>query len=540
MLAEEERIDTLLYERLFGKFAGESHVELVTGKFRELALEAGSDVEVIFPPEKIQLTISDQPSPVRIHTMIFRGTARYEKVEDLLSMIDVYGFSPVRLESFEVEAESSETVRFAMRLQIPFYDYHFEIPELDISRLGLVEYVRKKATFRRSLVEQLDDLTSAKNISAVSRALAIFDDQTRSGAVRLVRARFDGELLLEGVSVGAAARASVLNGAEAAGLDVQEASWAPRGVCRSFSLLTRLRPIEREQELTIENGPFEPDADCNQERQTEAVQVELVGAGSGEVLLDLELEDVEVADIFFVLNDLTGESFVVGPDVEGRADVRLKGATLEESLDAIEDLGIVARDGPIRLIHSAGAADRDLVETQEVVGEAVGFFLHDVDVQGVLCTFQELVGLDILAAPGIDPHLSVFVTDQPWDLTILSVLEAAGLDYAIDGSTVYVGYVEEGEPQWRERATDVCENFFGSSTLTDTPMNLRDLEAEELQLLGTARAGDGWRAYVYMPWRKIVRVNAGDELFGGRIGSVHADGISVESNGSVVEISLPR
>src|SRR5262249_23975446 len=130
---------------------------------------------------------------------------------------------------------------------------------------------------------------------------------------------------------------------------------ARQGACHRFEVKGRSPVAGTEAELPLPTeDPFDQDdTPCRVERDP-ARPIVMKGPApkaQGQGTLSLRLRDVDVADVFRVLNVLTGQAFVVDGDVTGRASMDLSRLSLEDVLAAAERAGLdISEPAPIRRI----------------------------------------------------------------------------------------------------------------------------------------------------------------------------------------------
>ena len=132
---------------------------------------------------------------------------------------------------------------------------------------------------------------------------------------------------------------------------------ARRGACHIFEARGVSPVVGPDAELPLPTeDPFEQDPEaCVVDRDLPGLRKLRAGKPNGAGALTLRLRDVDLADVFGILHEATGQGFVVSGDVRGRVSVDFQKIGLEEALDALAPTGIgVGAPGPIRLVRKSG------------------------------------------------------------------------------------------------------------------------------------------------------------------------------------------
>ncbi|MGH9458099.1 MAG: M56 family metallopeptidase [Thermoanaerobaculia bacterium] len=83
-------------------------------------------------------------------------------------------------------------------------------------------------------------------------------------------------------------------------------------------------------------------------------------------------------------------------------------------------------------------SDAPSSEAPEYTGQPMTLRLTDAHIRDVLATFATLTGLTIEVAPEVDRKVSVNWQNVPWDQALAELLEDNGLQYRLEGSTMFV------------------------------------------------------------------------------------------------------
>ena len=271
--------------------------------------------------------------------------------------------------------------------------------------------------------------------------------------------------------------------------------------------------------------PFEQDPEaCVADRDLPGLRKLRAGKPNGVGALTLRLRDVDLADVFGILHEATGQGFVVGGDVRGRVSVDFQKIGLEEALDALAPTGIgVGAPGPIRLVRKSSGAKT--LQPAAAGSPSVSFKLKRADVRQLLTLMTEIDPLYASLGPqGALGEVSVWVSRGELDLVRAAVLAVTGLEerYEEDGRTI----VRTSGP---EEAFVPVETEAPGGRLVLTPS---DLTLIEFELAGVAAWGDTWWALAYSPMGALFSYRVGDSFSDAVVKSVAATDVLLQSGDS--------
>lgn len=368
------------------------------------------------------------------------------------------------------------------------------------------------SSFQEKLAQSRTLLEAVRRVRANNRlgdAAALLDAFPREASLRLTGADLGAALRLEGVSIGAASRATLVGKLKEAGFSVSRVQLPPTGACRPFALTAvyGTRPTE------IVDDPAMQSPLCRVEAVPNAGRIAARGTNGP---LTLRLRDIEYVDLFQVLNELTGESFVVDPAVKGRVDVELENATFDEAFAAMN--GLVIGPGPLHIVSLTKKPE----QTQTYEGEPISMMVTGAHLPGILCLFEEVTGLKMMAGPGAGARVTAYAHDVPWDRLMETMLATAGLEYTIDGTTVFTGS--------REGAVRACEypDDSTSGALTNIGLTVEQLGRTDVGVLGVVKHEGKWKAYLHGPRHRLWLVEPGQKLFDATVRSVGPEGVTFE------------
>jgi hypothetical protein len=466
----------------------------------------------------------------------------------------------IELESLQLDARPDHALRFAARLGFPV---ETGWPESEATprpapvrprgtgggasdARGLLEqslaaqqrfYEEQREAARARLrriqaeIATIGEMIARKPAWALA-VLAAFGKRTEDSPVALRRARFGPEVVIEGVAVGAVARAGLSPAFERAGLVVTRADIASTGDCRAFTLTGRRRPEEDAADVAApmdtERGRFDDriDAACA------AAPAPMVGRVSARGIngdLDLRLRGADLGDVFRVLHELTPASFIVDADVRGRVDVDLEHATLDQALAAIAEAGVTVGAGRLRRVSRTGTARPPVSPSPKYTGDTISLSFKRGALGDVLRLFQDIAERPAWTSPVVNGYVHVYCRDIPWDEALHAIAVSNGLQAVIESKRLFVGPPAMARAPWSSGAVEVRQ-----ATTTDVdPLwrgihTLVALEPEDLTLVGLARQDGQWTALAYGPDRRLWSFAAGAQLYISRVQAVGADGVTFE------------
>lgn len=449
------------------------------------------------------------PSGMRLHWLDVTGRGRLGEIAFFLELAGIRNSRFADLESLRVDSDGDGPARFAARFALPVYG---EVPIPPPPSVRTIEAaLRQRVDFLRSLNDLMESWRRRMEEGRLARAGTLLSALGDERAVRLTEVRVGGDFSVEGFVVGPAARIGLQQKLAAAGVEAARLQMPASGACRPFRAGDPRPFAERTVAL------------CTAESQPHNGTIAVRGkAGDGG--LSISLRDIDLADFFFVLHDLTGESFVVDHDVRGRVDVAVQGASLDEVLAAVRSLGLTVSGGPLRRVSRPGAPP---IPSKTYAGEPTSFVMQDADLRGLLCVFEKATGLFIDVSPALSGRVSLYTRELPWDQALDAVIAGTGNRYAIDGHRLFVGSEAALNARKKEPGENACESLGKMpSPPSDVRLQLKELASSDVTVAGSARGRDGWRGYVYGAWRQLHAVEANAPLFDATVASVGAAGLT--------------
>jgi hypothetical protein len=565
---------------------------------RGLAAQAGlSPVELRLGPASQPVAYPDgRRSPVEVRPLEISGRDLYQTVDRYL---DRLSSSPrlFELQALSLKAAPDDTVAFTIRLGLPYCtdpcsghvegEATFQDATLDklAARRKALEDERRAAVVRgnpqahpdvqkaalqeqRTLVERgfyleqavllrratlgrqqfldlLVDLDARYKASRrIVAALERLTWNARSSAFALTEVRFDGQAVLQGLSLGAGAQQALKPALDAAGFAVASVKTSPAGECQAFTATAQLKPGEIPGEVFLGNGLFDDQAPglCSAPKPATVTRIEATGSNGG---VSFRLRGVAAADVVRTLHETTGQGFVVDPDVNARMSADVQNATPEDVLAALAKSGLAVGTGDLRRV-SRTARPATTPKAPPYTGQPISVSFTRGDLRDILCLFKTITGTPVWAPGDLEAKVTVFARDVPWD----QVLDAAAASLGL----VFVNEPEKEraflgpEPVARNPEHPGAEEPCGPGPagkrptrmqqLRDQPAEAKSLSVSDLKLVGLAQIDGAWYGYAYAYSSLLVSLGPGTELLDGKVTSVDSTSVSLKSAKGVTRLSL--
>lgn len=548
-MAQMKEIDEKSYEHLIHlpdsfDFAGqEAVIRQVAAKFDEIGESHDFDKIEIKPVAGTdRLRLADgRPSPIEISRLDISGRAPFGSVHALLSWLQIRTWRFAELDSLQLRAEEDGTVRFDVRLAYPNITEWPEDQEEQRATRSPDDMLTRMVDKRRLLLELLEDLSARSHFARLVDALAVFGVAIEEKALGLTEVRYDGVAVIRGFALGSSALDGLRPALEKAGFLVQDVKTSPLGSCQAFTVTSEVKPAEPSEEFAMANGLFEPRTAAFCERAAAAgSRVTARGTAPAGQALTLHLRDLEMVDLFIVLNELTSASFLMDHDVEGRISLDVESATLDEVLAALGSAGVAVSPGPVRQVTRAGKPPAAAAPA-DYCAEPMSIKNRNASLTETLCVLSQVAQRPILAPADLRGTVHMYGTDLRTDQIIEALAASAGLVSMIDGDHLLLGRGTAAEIRSRKDAINVCEirdDSPGSPRLSRLDLlsqNLKSLGAGDLELAGVARQGETWTAYAFTPTRKLRTLKTGERLLDAKVNAIGLDGVTfaTEASGTV-------
>jgi hypothetical protein len=481
-------------------------------------------------------------SPFRITRMQLHGLGEFGDLQSLLRRIASLGqIRPLDFETVQLRAGSGRNVSLDGTVTMACVDAGSHTLEVAIpeggtpAELELARY-RDRAQQLRAAAAAAKQLEERLQPRRLADALLVLADVWGQSAVGVSELRYTAPALtLQGVVLGASAKAAVEGSLREPRFELTRLDWSPDGDCHAFAASARLTADAASAGDALPMNMFlgRDAAPCGPP-STPATSVAKRGSGP----LTIHLRNADVSALFVVLNDLSpADGFILAPDVAGRVNVELDGVTVDEALAALHAAGVAfATPGPLHRICRIACAEPGVKPSRKYEGEPLALALANADILDILRVLQAVSGLELYAPPGLHGNVTAYVTEAPWDAVFETLLAAFGRTYALDGNRVYIG----------DRTAAVPLDKLVVPT-TPSPRSLleRDpqkIAAADFRLAGVAETNGTWRAYGrVLGSPKLVFVAApGAQLLDASVATVAAGRVTLRTTaGSDVVVTLP-
>jgi hypothetical protein len=505
-----------------------------------------ADVRVT-PGSAAPILLDDgRPSPLELRRLTLAGQAEYGAVHLFLSFL---ARTPRRvdLEKVRLAAAPEGTVGYSLQLGVPVFTGASAPlpppapPTSAGARTPEEAYASAREAFLRTHLAALS--ARAAQLEALRRVFALYEkraERARAFAAlaqldrandeldfALTEVRLEDGITVEGVAVGAAARAAVGPALAAAGLAVRDVPFSRQGPCHRFSITAPVPAPEVEFAGAPGNGPFDATTAAACAAPEGRARGRIAARGTDAKGLTLRLRGVEVPDLFRVLHTVTPLGFVVDGDVDGRVDVDYERASLDEAFGAMKAAGIVGQVGALIRVSNSVSGVAVEPPKSDHTGHPVSLDLKDADIRDLFAMFGMISGLRFEVPAGVDRRMSVFAQEQPWDRVVDAVTDSAGLRYRIEGDRVLL---EEKSPRRPVARAPAAGRH---------PREARKVAVEDLQPAGAALVDGTWQAYAYGPGRVLWTLSPGARFLDGEVNAVTASAVTFDAGGKVVEVKLP-
>ncbi|HEY0591925.1 MAG TPA: hypothetical protein VGF40_09165 [Thermoanaerobaculia bacterium] len=510
---ELRRLETeveLLRRRVPPEF-DRTEVEASLRKMAEVAGIPAIEMSAGAPPAHLPLQ-GGAPSGIDLYAVDVRGRAPWAAIDGFVRLVRSRPRA-IRLESLGVAPAADRTMGFDARLVFPSLGRD-EI-EPGSYRGGLLPALRIEVERARALHDALGAYIDPRHGDAVN-ALATMGSELAETPIAVTALDFDGGLTLRGLLVGSRSREALLAAAEKAGFAVARKEFGDDGRCQSFVLALTLAGAEpSEAEGGVDLFDASAPAFCREKSGAPAKTMVVRGSATpdGETRPAFVLRDVSLRDAFFILNDLIGEGYVVDSDVAGRISLEvLEGASVEETIAAIESAGVAVGSGPVRRVSRTKQPELPAAAGGE---EPVTFQFQGADTSDVLCLIGKISEREFRVPRGFRATVSIFATEVQLRDIERAVLASGGLEAGETGRVV-----SARRPDAPGELVTACENGEPLRRLESAAKSFREFVAADVALAGLARIGDSWRAYLRAPGGRILPVETGSKLFDATVKAV--------------------
>jgi hypothetical protein len=372
----------------------------------------------------------------------------------------------------------------------------------------------------------------------------------RDRPVVLNQASVGDDFVVRGLAVGEGPIRALQSRFERGFFRISEFLMARQAACLRFEARGTSPVAGPDAELPLPtDDPFEQDdLACRIDR--DAVRTVVIKGASrspGEGPLSLRLRDMDLTDVFSVLQGLTGQGFLVDGDVTGRVSVELNRTTIEGALATIAKAADLRVSGPglIRRVYLSRNAPREPKrgagkgkpspapppEVPASNGAPATFTVKRGEIRDILAAMTDAdPSLASLGPPGFLGRVSVWARDTPLDVLRRAVLAAAGLTERV-----------EEDRRILEKAGGSDESLVpvaGAPPDAQLVLRAQDLTVQEFDLAGLSSAGNGWVAYAYSSTGALHTYHVGDPLWDGAVKDIQSTDVELETDEGPLRVGL--
>jgi hypothetical protein len=340
---------------------------------------------------------------------------------------------------------------------------------------------------------------------------------TRGRPMVLAQATFGEDFFLRGLAVGEATLKGFESRLERGFFRVAQVLLARQGTCYRFEVRGRSPIVGLDAEIPLPTSqPFSAEA-CRSDRDPFGTTVLRAPPQRRPKRgpLDLRLRDVDWADVFGVLQQLTGEAFLVDADVVGRVSIDFPGVELEEALTLLQKGGVKISPGPLRRVSRLRAAAARPAFAAEA--PRISLSVKRAEVRDVLAAVAEA-----------DPSLANAPRDVPGRVTLWArEIPAIDLRSAVLDAVGAAGIEAAPTP----------------ASAPSPPLRRLDLRPDELavgefELAGLVANGSRWTALVYSPAGTLYVYRVGDRLADGVVSAVESTDVLLQTEEGPLRMPL--
>jgi hypothetical protein len=282
-----------------------------------------------------------RPSPLEMRRLTLAGQAEYDAVHRFL---DLLGRAPRRtdLEAVRLVAAPKGGVAYTIQLGLPVYTGDPAPSPPSVPRVSTAgartpeeaSVMAREAVLRAQLAALIARTAALQGLQRVFAlhveraararvfvALSRFHRACEKLHVALTELRLEEGITIEGVAIGAAARAALGPALGEAGFSVRAAPFAREGWCHRFSVTATLPVRDIEDADAPGTSPYDAAAAAACAAPAGRTRGRIATRGSDAKGITVRLRGVDVPDLFRVLGTVTPLGFVVDGDVDGRVDV---------------------------------------------------------------------------------------------------------------------------------------------------------------------------------------------------------------------------
>ncbi|HLA76662.1 MAG TPA: type 4a pilus biogenesis protein PilO [Vicinamibacteria bacterium] len=458
------------------------------------------------------------------------GVGRFEEIDRFFRQVAL-SHRLMDVESLTLIAEREERVRFAALLRLPYRPLRAPLPAPPEGSRPLGASRAELESFNHDLALALAKSETIAQLRRARRNPRVFFSElssiVRERPVVIQRASLAEDFSIAGLTVGEASLRALESRLERGFFRIAEVLVVRQGACHRFEARGKSPVVGIEAEIPLPSeDPFRQDeASCRVDRDPTGRGLKARGPSGrtpSKGPLTLRLRELDAADVFQVLELLTGQGFLVDEEVTGRVSLEMSRLELREVLALLEkQLGVrISETGAVRRVWRRPSPPPSSPATGGE-GPRASFAVKRAPLGELLAVLKE-------ADPGFGFEGSPAGRASLWarNLTVAdlksAVLTASGL------SELRV----EPPP-----GNDADREPAPGRKLVLRP---QDLAVGEFALAGLVHGESGWLALAYSPTGTLYAYRAGDRLGDGMLASVESTDVQLETEDGPLRILLPE
>lgn len=461
------------------------------------------------------------------------GSGRFEEIDRFFRQVAL-SHRLIDVEGLTLAAGPDDQVRFAGVLKLPYRPQRAPLPAPpegprppNVARPDLESY-------NHDLALALAKSETIANLRRARRNPRVFFSElssiVRDRPVMLTRGTLGDEFAVTGLTLGEASMRALESRLERGFFRVTEVLVVRQGACYQFEVRGKSPVVGIEAEIPLPSeDPFRQDeAPCRVDRdppgRTEVLRgpspkpkSKTVGTGP----LSLRLRDVDLPDVFQVLEVLTGQGFLVDEEVVGRTTMEMAHVELRDVLLALEKLGVrTSESGSIRRAWKKQGTPPSLPAQGGDSDARARFAVKRAPFTQILRVLKEAdPTLAVEGSPG--GRASLWARSVP----------VSDLETAILGAT---GLTASRQEPVADR--DDEKEIIGRRLV----LRPQDLAFAEFSLAGLAYSGSEWIALAYSPTGALYAYRAGDRLADAVVAAVESTDVLLETEDGALRLALPE
>ncbi len=459
---------------------------------------------------------------------------------------------PVDVESLALKATPEGLVRLTCTVRFPFRVLKAPLPAAPAvarppgaaTRPQLEAYVRD----HNLLFAKSDSVATLRRTRRNPRLfLAELAAIARERPVVFTEASLGDDFLVRGLTIGEAPSRDLGARFERGFFRLSDFLMARQGACRRFEAKGTSPIVGPDAELPLPSeDPFrQDDSPCKVDRDgfrgsTITLPAPPGKPGAARGGLTLRLRDVDLADVFYALHQLTKRGFLVDGDVAGRVNLDVSGATLDDLLQALRKSGLRISEGMtlVRVSLESAPPGRPRVgppapdQPDDVSAKRASFELKREGVREILAVMTDIEPtLAALGPQGGLGRVSLWASDALLLEARAALLDAAGL----------LERLEEARRVVRRPASLEDAVFPVASAPLERRLALRaqDLNVMDFEMAGVGSNGSGFVVFTYAPTGRLLAYRAGDKLADATIKAINSTDVELDTEEGPLRLLVP-